>query len=380
MKKHSDIGHRISLAVEFSLKNQSVFSEELAVAPPNLSRWINGHVAPSYEVLVRIAAVSGVSLDWLLTGQGWMYNPGTGMQATALGIFEKIIKTKRVTRVVLVQYPGETNISGRGSDKVSGYLIGTDTGILSMSGDATNLNTTSGRNLYVSILITLDEHKIPTAKIDYLYIEQQLNDWRKIDVIDFFERPEYKDRMTYINPSVERKNPDVTVPSPKEWIERLKTTDTHVPLDRNVFGGAENTLEQTDIYKGDHVSVAVAYSIPGEGLLETGKRQFHCNFYIHDKERKKLKGALSCTWKTLEELFEAVRRGNFIGSHRTEVKFGCWEIINDPAKDEHTIRQHGATFFLTQEEIRDFYARVIGIGLDKKVNQEMSKLRTTENM
>lgn len=70
VKKHTELGMRIAKAVALSGKNQAGFALVLEVHPSNLNRWISGEVAPSYDYLSRIGDISGVSLDWLLTGNG----------------------------------------------------------------------------------------------------------------------------------------------------------------------------------------------------------------------------------------------------------------------------------------------------------------------
>lgn len=68
-KRHAELGMRIARAVGLSEKNQVSFASLLGVHPSNLNRWISGEVAPSYEYISRIGLYSGVSLDWLLTGE-----------------------------------------------------------------------------------------------------------------------------------------------------------------------------------------------------------------------------------------------------------------------------------------------------------------------
>lgn len=68
-KKHAELGMRIAKAVGLSQKNQVNFAALLGVHASNLNRWISGEVAPSYEYISKIGFHSGVSLDWLLTGE-----------------------------------------------------------------------------------------------------------------------------------------------------------------------------------------------------------------------------------------------------------------------------------------------------------------------
>lgn len=69
MDKHAELGRRIKEAIDYSGKNQSDIARELDVEPSHLSRWIKGRVAPSYEILVKIGNLTGVSLDKLIANK-----------------------------------------------------------------------------------------------------------------------------------------------------------------------------------------------------------------------------------------------------------------------------------------------------------------------
>jgi transcriptional regulator with XRE-family HTH domain len=45
------------------------FADEIEVTPVTLSRYENGHIDPSSDVLLRIAKKSGRSMYWLMTGE-----------------------------------------------------------------------------------------------------------------------------------------------------------------------------------------------------------------------------------------------------------------------------------------------------------------------
>jgi transcriptional regulator with XRE-family HTH domain len=68
--KFTELGNRIRRAVEKTGKNQVEVASLLRVYPPNLTRWIQGENAPSFEYLVKIGKLTNVSFDWLLTGEG----------------------------------------------------------------------------------------------------------------------------------------------------------------------------------------------------------------------------------------------------------------------------------------------------------------------
>lgn len=66
-----ELGKRIRRAIKDNNKTQKDFAGSLGTAQPVLSRWITGKRAPSYEYLVKIAHLTGVSLDWLMLGEGY---------------------------------------------------------------------------------------------------------------------------------------------------------------------------------------------------------------------------------------------------------------------------------------------------------------------
>lgn len=64
------IGERIFLARDRKGLTQRGLADALGVRPSHMSRWENGRVAPRSGVLVEVARLCGVSLEWLLTGTG----------------------------------------------------------------------------------------------------------------------------------------------------------------------------------------------------------------------------------------------------------------------------------------------------------------------
>ena len=47
---------------------QKGFGEKLGVTKDTYHRWEKGHNQPSIEMLLKIAEIGNISLDWLLTG------------------------------------------------------------------------------------------------------------------------------------------------------------------------------------------------------------------------------------------------------------------------------------------------------------------------
>lgn len=65
------IGARIRLAREGAgHKVAAKFADRVGVRPGTLCRYELGHLQPSVDVLVRIARVLGVRMEWLATGEG----------------------------------------------------------------------------------------------------------------------------------------------------------------------------------------------------------------------------------------------------------------------------------------------------------------------
>jgi len=65
-----ELGSRIKRAIEKSGRKQVEVASLLGTYPPDLTRWIQGENAPSFENLVKIGEHLHVSLDWLLLGKG----------------------------------------------------------------------------------------------------------------------------------------------------------------------------------------------------------------------------------------------------------------------------------------------------------------------
>lgn len=61
-------------------RSQVEFAKTLGILQQNVSRYLTGG-APSFSVLVTLAAKEGVSLDWLIMGQGTMPKRLSGKKA-----------------------------------------------------------------------------------------------------------------------------------------------------------------------------------------------------------------------------------------------------------------------------------------------------------
>lgn len=104
-KKHTELGMRIAKAVGISKKNQAGFATLLGVHPSNLNRWISGEVAPSYEYISKIGYYSGVSLDWLLTGQEPVTKAGTSETRTMVPDAESDVELREIVDILRHDLP-----------------------------------------------------------------------------------------------------------------------------------------------------------------------------------------------------------------------------------------------------------------------------------
>ncbi|HHT7762484.1 LexA family transcriptional regulator [Pasteurella multocida] len=69
----NEFSKRMKFIQEKSFKdNGSKFASAVGVAQASLARWVKGEADPSRTNLIKIAEVTGVSLQWLATGEGEM--------------------------------------------------------------------------------------------------------------------------------------------------------------------------------------------------------------------------------------------------------------------------------------------------------------------
>ena len=63
------IGRRIREIRGFDLTQQE-FAQQLGIGQTQLSKYENGQSAPTVELLLQLRALSGRTIDWILTGEG----------------------------------------------------------------------------------------------------------------------------------------------------------------------------------------------------------------------------------------------------------------------------------------------------------------------
>ncbi len=67
--KPSDFGSRLTKAIDASGLKKVDFCRQIRIAPAQLSPYISEGMVPRHDLLVRMAKVLGVTVDWLLTGR-----------------------------------------------------------------------------------------------------------------------------------------------------------------------------------------------------------------------------------------------------------------------------------------------------------------------
>jgi len=95
---YSDISQRLKIA--FSGMKGYEIAEKLGVTKATVSRYLSGKNMPDYNGLIKISEVSGVSIDWLLTGKG-------PMKLSEVLIEKDKLETYKPTANVIILTPDE---------------------------------------------------------------------------------------------------------------------------------------------------------------------------------------------------------------------------------------------------------------------------------
>lgn len=67
---HAAFATRLDQVRESVRESQTSFAQRCGVTTTNMGKYLRGELQPGFDVLVRIAEQTGVSLDWLLLGRG----------------------------------------------------------------------------------------------------------------------------------------------------------------------------------------------------------------------------------------------------------------------------------------------------------------------
>ena len=114
------IGQRVSEALKMSGKTPAELARHLKTGKTTVHNWVNVGRVPASDVIVPICEFTGVSPEWLLTGEGEV-SPASVQEAALLGVFRALppagreVALKQV--VALVEAFPEASTSAEGTEK-----------------------------------------------------------------------------------------------------------------------------------------------------------------------------------------------------------------------------------------------------------------------
>src|SRR5574341_788944 len=127
-------GNRIRQVRELLGMNQLEFSNKLDLGQVALSRYETEQRQPERETIIKIAKLADASLDWLLTGRGWMCVPHNSQQAENW-VLERI---GQIQKIIIVTYE-----DGR-FGKANGFILVTGKGSITVEGGTTRSGYVGG--------------------------------------------------------------------------------------------------------------------------------------------------------------------------------------------------------------------------------------------
>lgn len=90
---YTAIGERIDSLVP--VRQRGKFAAQLGISKQTLQNYVEGKRAPQVETLIRLQQLTGVSIDWLLTGAG-----GLEIGEAAIGESDKLELEKDVGEII----------------------------------------------------------------------------------------------------------------------------------------------------------------------------------------------------------------------------------------------------------------------------------------
>ena len=90
------IGTRLKLIIDVKFKTQGQFANALELPRQIISNYVNDLAKPNYDFLYKIYKILNVNLNWLISGEGSMFNqtPNEALKEELRKEFEALLKAK----------------------------------------------------------------------------------------------------------------------------------------------------------------------------------------------------------------------------------------------------------------------------------------------
>lgn len=175
---YTTVGKRLRLIR--GKEKQVDFAAKFELSQIDVSRFERGEVKPAHDFLYRLCIKTNVDLGWVLSGRGWTCD--TGSAAIAEDWIRRALNAheQQISKIIIVTYLGEVYSNAGDREVKNGFILVTDLGLLSITGDAFKTTSTSGTAAYVDVLKMTLKAGIPVFKNTLQYNEAQ--DMEKMDV------------------------------------------------------------------------------------------------------------------------------------------------------------------------------------------------------
>ena len=90
------IGKRLKYIIDSKHQTQGEFAKELSLPRQIISNYVNDLSKPSYDFLYKLYKEININLNWLISGEGVVYNatPNEALKEELRQEFEKLMKSK----------------------------------------------------------------------------------------------------------------------------------------------------------------------------------------------------------------------------------------------------------------------------------------------